>query len=404
MLDQNGNKRSPSPALEKVLAQYFPHIIDDYTDLQSQANGSRSRVWDASGRGFPVSCVLNQPTDYGPPTIPELDTTYFRFLGVETNTDVSLLRDLTSEDSDDSEYGHEQECSPQGGACEAGSHNPGQEGQYDSARPSLATANVALNALQLHSHDQAQFGISLYLHIPLNVTINIELDAGRQVKKSQASDHAHVSSSVHNDGCVYRDSAQISLRPGLIVGPEFSRPGTIGPDSQVPRRQSDLDQPFVLGPNAAMLEEHSDESTAAHTAYYGHNIPTLEARCPDGRFRCRVCVYTSGRLQALQRHIGTRTDNVRFSCPHCGKRFVRQDLMRIHSRKCSSNDTRMGPPDNAPGPRRGPRGSDGDSGTGASMSKTAKAKAARRRLERSGGKLGAKKGCEGLISPDLRDQ
>lgn len=139
MLDQNGNKRSPSPALEKVLAQYFPHIIDDYTDLQSQANGSRSRVWDASGRGFPVSCVLNQPTDYGPPTIPELDTTYFRFLGVETNTDVSLLRDLTSEDSDDSEYGHEQECSPQGGACEAGSHNPGQEGQYDSARPSLAT-------------------------------------------------------------------------------------------------------------------------------------------------------------------------------------------------------------------------------------------------------------------------
>lgn len=177
-----------------------------------------------------------------------------------------------------------------------------------------------------------------------------------------------------------------------------------------------------------MLEEHSDESTAAHTgnipnrtlpllrslsclptltyevAYYGHNIPTLEARCPDGRFRCRVCVYTSGRLQALQRHIGTRTDNVRFSCPHCGKRFVRQDLMRIHSRKCSSNDTRMGPPDNAPGPRRGPRGSDGDSGTGASMSKTAKAKAARRRLERSGGKLGAKKGCEGLISPDLRDQ
>lgn len=59
----------------------------------------------------------------------------------------------------------------------------------------IRTANVALNALQLHSHDQAQFGISLYLHIPLNVTINIELDAGRQVKKSQASDHAHVSSS-----------------------------------------------------------------------------------------------------------------------------------------------------------------------------------------------------------------
>lgn len=68
--------------------------------------------------------------------------------------------------------------------------------------------------------------------------------------------------------------------------------------------------------------------------------------------------------------------------------------MRIHSRKCKSNNVREESPDNIPGPRRGPRGSDSDGGPGASMTKAAKAKAARSRREGRGGKHGGRRAAK----------
>lgn len=137
MQEKNDNQRSLRPALEEELAQYFLHITDENADTQAQANGCRSSVSEASRRDFPLSSHL-QPSDYGPPTIPEPDRTYVRFNGVETNTDVSLLEDWASDSSDDSEYDSEQEYSSEDGACEPGDHSIGQEEEYDNAGGSVA--------------------------------------------------------------------------------------------------------------------------------------------------------------------------------------------------------------------------------------------------------------------------
>lgn len=59
--------------------------------------------------------------------------------------------------------------------------------------------------------------------------------------------------------------------------------------------------------------------------------------------------------------------------------------MRIHSRKCIHADKYGGPSDDAPGPPRGPRGSDdGDADAEASSNKAFKGKATKRKVGNSG--------------------
>ncbi|KAH0602984.1 uncharacterized protein H6S33_007988 [Morchella sextelata] len=362
MADKSTNHRSPSLAVQEEVAQYFPHIADEPAGIQTQPHGE-SVLFEALTRE-PSFSSHHQHSEYGPRYFPAPDTTYFRFNGVEVDTDLSKLSDWETDTSDDSEYDHERELTPQSGGSQAINENIGQEGENEYPAILVATANAAVNAVQQRYHGHVRLG------------------AGHEVNNGQASGQAHVSGFVDNRGYMYPDPSQSDQQSGLIVGPAFSRPTRIGPEEP-------QNEPFVLGPNAAMLEEHGVESTAAHTAYYGHNLPTRRARCPDGRFRCRVCTYTSGRLQALQRHISTRTGNIRFSCPHCGRRFVRQDLMRIHSRKCKHAGKREGPPDNAPGPPGGPHGSDGDAGAGASTSK-----AARRKVQGSGRNRGGRRAAK----------
>ncbi|KAI5839717.1 hypothetical protein DFP73DRAFT_613566 [Morchella snyderi] len=359
MAEKNTNHRSPSLAVQEEVAYYFPHIADEPADIEAQEH--RERLVSETPTRHLSSVSHFQPSEYGQPSIPAIDTTFFRFDGFEVDTDPSKLKDWQADDdSDDDQDDSEPESPPQSRGFRAVSENVGQEGEIDYAAIFLSAVYAAGNTAPPHHNAQTLF------------------EPGEEANDGEASGQAHVSF-VNNQGYMHADIPQNDTEPGLIVGPAFSRPARIGDQDEL------ANEPFVLGPNAAMLEEQGFESTAAHTAYYGHNLPTRRSRCPDGRFRCRVCTYTNGRLQALQRHVSTRTDNVRYSCPHCGRPFVRQDLMRIHSRKCIHADKYGDPSDDAPGPPRGPRGSDdGDADAEASSDKGFKGKATKRKVGYTG--------------------
>lgn len=139
MAEKNTNHRSPSLVVQEDVAHYFPHIADEPAEIEGQEQ--RDRYVSETPARHLSSVSHRQPSEDAQPSIPAIDTTFFRFDGLEVDTDPSKLQDWLPDDDSDDDSGDDSDDdhvgsgpeSPQPRGLRAVSENVGQEGEIDYA-------------------------------------------------------------------------------------------------------------------------------------------------------------------------------------------------------------------------------------------------------------------------------